>query len=375
MRLNFVDLRRQYLSYKEEIDRAIDKVLNSTRFIMGPEIKELEEQLAAYVGVKHAIGVSSGTDALLLALMAYDIKPGDEIITTPFSFIATAEVISLLKAKPVFADIEDSTYNLDPAKIAGIIEQKKKTEEFRIKGIIAVSLYGQCADFDALNSIAQKHNLFVLEDACQSFGATYKGRRSCSLTDVAATSFFPSKPLGCYGDGGMVFTGDDSLAGKVRHLREHGSQERYEHKYVGLNSRLDTIQAAVLLAKFRHFEDELILRQKCGAYYTEKLKDLQPTVIPPAILAHNKSVYAQYSIRVKRRDHLAESLKKDGIPTAIHYPKPLHLQTALDYLGHRPGDFPVSESVAGGILSLPMHPFLTEDEQSFIVDRIAAALV
>lgn len=225
-----------------------------------------------------------------------------------------------------------------------------------------------------MNSIAQKHGLFVLEDACQSFGATYKGKYSCSLTEVAATSFFPSKPLGCYGDGGMVFSNDDSLAGKVRHLREHGSQKRYEHRYVGLNSRLDTIQAAVLLAKFRHFEDELVLRQKRGAYYTEKLKTLEPTIIPPLILPYNTSVYAQYSIRVKRRDHLADSLKKDGIPTAIHYPKPLHLQTALDYLGYHTGDFPVCESIAREILSLPMHPFLTEDEQSFIVDKIASAL-
>lgn len=372
--MNFIDLKRQYLTYKEEINQAIASVLNSTQFVMGPEVRKLEKKLADYVGVKHAIGVSSGTDALLLALMAYGIKPGDEIITTSFSFVATAEAIAFLKAKPVFVDIEDRTYNLDPTKAAEIIEQKKKAQKIRIKGVLAVNLYGQCADFDALNSIAKEQGLFVLEDACQSFGAIYKDKRSCSLSDAAATSFFPSKPLGCYGDGGMFFTNNDSMAERVRYLREHGSPKRYEHLYIGLNSRLDTIQAAVLLAKFRHFENELFLRQKCGSYYTEKLKGLEPAVTPPSILPFNKSTYAQYSIRLKRRDHVAESLRKNSIPTAIHYPKPLHLQKAFSYLGYRPGDFPVSEAVAEQILSLPMHPFLTEDEMSFIVKKIAAAL-
>lgn len=372
--MNFIDLKRQYLAYKQEIDETIASVLNSTQFIMGPEVRELEERLAAYVGVKQAVGISSGTDALLLALMAYNIEPGDEIITTPFSFMATAEVISLLKAKPVFADIEDRTYNMDPARVAEVINQRRKTGKFKIKGLIAVNLYGQCADYDALNSIAREQGLFVIEDACQSFGATYKGRHSCSLSDVAATSFFPSKPLGCYGDGGMVFTDNASIAERVRYLREHGSRRKYEHRYIGLNGRLDTIQAAVLLAKFRHFENELIMRERCAAYYAERLGHLQPDLIIPLILPHNTSAYAQYSILVKKRDQVADSLQRQGIPTAIHYPKPLHLQEAFAYLGCRSGDFPVSEAVAREILSLPMHPFLTEDEQRLVVEGIFAAL-
>lgn len=372
--MNFVDLKRQYLAYKQEIDETIASVLSSTQFVMGPEVQELEKQLAAYVGVEHAIGVSSGTDALLLSLMAYDIKPDDEIITTPFSFVATAEVISLLGARPIFADIEDRTYNLDPAKVAEVIRWKRKTSPFKVKGIICVNLYGQCADFDALRSLAQEDGLFILEDACQSFGATYKGRRSGSLSEVAATSFFPSKPLGCYGDGGMVFTNNASIAERVRYLREHGSRRKYEHRYIGLNGRLDTIQAAILLAKFRHFEDELIMRERCAAYYAERLGPLQPDLIIPLILPHNTSTYAQYSILVKKRDQVADSLQRQGIPTAIHYPKPLHLQEAFAYLGCRSGDFPVSEAVAREILSLPMHPFLTEDEQRLVVEGLIAAL-
>lgn len=372
--MNFIDLKLQYLAYKDEIEQSIQTVLNSAQFIMGKEVGLLEEKLGSYVGVKNAIAVSSGTDALLLALMACGVKPGDEIITTPFTFIATAEVISLLGAKPVFVDIEEEAYCIDPAQVRETLERKRSEGSFRVKGIIAVSLYGQCADFDALNEIALSNGLFLLEDACQSFGATYKGRRSCSLSLAAATSFFPSKPLGCYGDGGMVFTDDDTLAEKIRRLRVHGSQTRYEHMEIGLNGRLDTLQAAILLAKFAHFEEEISLRQKCAAFYSEHLEPLRPAVITPVVLPYNSSVFAQYSIQVRQRDKIAEWLAESGIPTAVHYPKPLHMQKAFEYLNYRRGNFPLSEKVAGNILSLPMHPFLTGDEQSLVVSKLSSAL-
>lgn len=360
MKINFIDLKRQYIQYKSEIDREIAGVLDSTQFIMGAKVGELERILADYVGVRYGIGVSSGTDAILLALMAYGIKSGDEVICPPFTFIATAEVVSLLGARPVFADIEERTYNIDPSMI-----EEKITE--RTKGIIPVSLYGQVADLNTIDSIAKGYDLFMIEDGCQSFGATYKGKRSCGISDIGVTSFFPSKPLGCYGDGGMVFTNNEEMAKAIGSLRIHGQERRYRHKHIGINGRLDTIQAAVLIAKYRHLEEEIALREIKGMYYTEGLKDV---VITPYIERHNASVYAQYSIRTDRRDDLSKYLNNNGIPTAIHYPVPLHLQEAFGYLGYREGYFPVSEGVAREIVSLPMSPFIEQDEQDYVIDKI-----
>ena len=360
MKLNFIDLKSQYLKYKQDINREISEVLESAQFIMGSKISELEGMLADYVGVKHGIGVSSGTDAILLALMAYGVKAGDEIICPPFTFIATAEVISLLGARPVFVDIDEKTYNIDPSLIEDKITDKTR-------GIIAVSLYGQVADMDSINSIAQRKGLFVIEDGCQSFGATYKGRMSCGIPNVGVTSFFPSKPLGCYGDGGMVFTDDEEIARLIKSLRVHGQEKRYQHKYIGINGRLDTMQAAILIAKFKHLDEEIRLREIKGNYYTEGLKDV---VITPYIEEHNTSVYAQYSIMTDRRDGLSKYLNDNGVPTAIHYPVPLHLQEAFRYLGYREGDFPVSEMVAKGILSLPMSPFIAQDEQDYVIGKV-----
>ena len=360
MKLNFIDLRTQYLKYKSEIDREIADVFDSTQFIMGNKVAEIEKSLAGYIGVHYGIGVSSGTDALLLSLMAYGIKSGDEVICPPFTFIATAEVISLLGARPVFVDIDERTYNIDPSLI-----EKKITD--RTKGIITVSLYGQVADMDSINSMAKQHGIFVIEDVCQSYGASYKGKKSCAVSDVSVTSFFPSNPLGCYGDGGMIFTNNEDTAKVIQSLRNHGQEKRYQHKLIGINGRLDTIQAAVLNAKFPYFEEEIKLREIKGAYYTGALKEI---VVTPYIERHNTSVYAQYSIRTDRRDDLSNYLNGCDIPTAIHYPVPLHLQEAFEYLGYREGDFPVSEKVSKEILSLPMSPFITQDEQDYVIEKI-----
>lgn len=360
MKLNFIDLKQQYTKYKTEIDQGIAEVINSTQFIMGPKVSELEQTLAEYVGVRSGISVSSGTDALLLALMAYGVKSGDEIICPPFTFIATAEVIALLGAKPVFVDIDEKTYNINPL----LIEEKINKNT---RGIIPVSLYGQVADMDAISSIADRHGIFVIEDGCQSFGGKYKGKRSCGFRDIGVTSFFPSKPLGCYGDGGMIFTDNEAQAAIMKNLREHGQEKRYKHKYIGINGRLDAIQAAVLLAKFRHFEEEVKLREIKASYYNEGLKDVVTT---PYVEDYNTSVFAQYSIRSDRRDGLIKYLNDNGIPTAIHYPIPLHFQEAFNYLGYKGGDFPVSEKLSSEILSLPMSPFITQDEQDYVIGRI-----
>jgi len=360
MKLNFIDLKRQYVKYKQDIDREISEVLETTQFILGNKVSELEKQLAAYVGVRFGIGVSSGTDALLLALMAYGVKSGDEVICPPFTFIATAEVIALLGARPVFVDIDEKTYNINPSMIEDEITD-------RTRGIIPVGLYGQAADMDEIYSIAQRRGLFVIEDGCQSFGATYKGRRSCGLPDVGVTSFFPSKPLGGYGDGGMVFTDNEDIAKMIDSLHVHGQKERCRHKYIGINGRLDAMQAAILLAKFKYLDEEIKLRQQKGAYYTDGLKDV---VVTPYIEPHNTSVYAQYSIMAGKRDELGKYLNDSGIPTAIHYPVPLHLQEAFTYLDYREGDFPVSEKTSKGILSLPMSPFITQDEQDYVIGKI-----
>lgn len=362
--MDFIDLKTQYQNYRSEIDPLLSDIMANARFIMGPELKAFETQAAEYIGSSYAIGCSSGTDALLLALMAIDIQPGDEVITTPFTFIATVEVISLLKAKPVFVDIDEKNYNID-------IDQLESKITDKTKAFIPVSLYGQCPDMNKINQIAEKHKITVIEDAAQSFGAIYKGRKSCNLSKIGATSFFPSKPLGGYGDGGMVFTSDDALADKMKQLLNHGQNARYQHKYVGINGRLDNIQAAVLSVKLKHFEAEAIKRFSIGRKYNDLLKDTD-VIIPMVEPYTDRHVFAQYSIRVKNRDKVVGFLKEKQIPTAIHYPVPIHLQEAYSYLGNKKGSFPVSENISNEIMSLPMHPLLTEDAQKFITDQIKA---
>lgn len=313
------------------------------------------------MGSKYALGCSSGTDALLLALMALEIQPGDEVITTPFTFIATAEVIAFLGAKPVFVDIDARDFNIDPSRIEAAITPKTRA-------IMPVSLYGQCADMDPINAIAKAHNLAVIEDGCQSFGATYKQKRSGNLCLIGTTSFFPSKPLGGYGDGGAIFTSDEQVANRVSALRNHGQSARYEHGFIGINGRLDAIQAAILQVKLRHFDEELVRREQRRQRYDQALA--QSAVTVPSLLEGRTSVCAQYSIRSRDRDGLAEHLKRAGIPTAVHYPKPLHLQPAFEDLGYKRGDFPVSEQASAEVLSLPFSPFLSEADQDRVVEAV-----
>lgn len=359
----FIDLAKQQQRILPEIERRISAVLKHGQYILGPEITELEAKLASYCGVKHCITVSSGTDALLIALMAIGIKPGDEVITTPFTFIATGEVIALLGAKPVFVDIDPKTYNIDPALIEAAVTPKTRA-------IMPVSLYGQCAEFDAINAIAAKHNLIVIEDACQSFGATYKGRKSCALSHIGCTSFFPSKPLGCYGDGGACFTDDDALALKMRQVMNHGQDRRYHHPMIGLNGRCDTLQAAVLLAKMEIFEEEVILRSEIGAKYSALFAAANGKIVTPYVESYNTSVYAQYTIQIENRDALQQALQPKGVPTAVHYPVPLNLQPAFSELGKPAGSFPVAEAVANRVMSLPMHPYLDEVTMKRIVEAV-----
>jgi len=361
MKINFIDLQAQYQEYSNEIDQEIKEVCTTAQFIGGPKLQSFEKNLAEFTGVTHAIGCSSGTDALLLSLMALDIKAGDEVITTPFTFIATAEVIAFLGAKSVFVDIDEQTYNIDPSQIEAVITDKTKA-------IMPVSLYGQCADMEAINSIAERHNIAVIEDACQSFGAEYKGTKSCNLSTIGCTSFFPSKPLGAYGDGGAIFTNDDALAEKIRMLLNHGQNERYKHKYIGINGRLDAMQAAILNVKLKHFEKEVQARQKIGERYSDGLFTCK--LITPYVKADRTSVYAQYSVRVKEREKITSALSEKGIPTAVHYPMPLHLQEAFSELGYKKGDFPISEKVSEEIMSLPMSPYLSEEQQDFIVNAL-----
>ncbi len=356
--MQFVDLNHQYKRIKENVNQRILKVLDHGQYIMGPEVKELEDKLATFVGTKYCIGVANGTDALLIAMMALGVGVGDEVITTPFTFIATAEMIALLGAKVVFVDIDPRTYNIDITKIEAAITQKTKA-------IMPVSLFGQCADFDAINAIATKFKIPVIEDAAQSFGATYKGRKSCNLSTIGCTSFFPSKPLGCYGDGGACFTNDDELAKAMQEIRLHGQDRRYHHSRLGINGRLDTIQAAILLAKLEIFPEEIELRTKVGAKYTELLKD---RMITPYIEPFNTSVYAQYTTQVNNRDQVQEKLKNAGIPTAIHYPIPLHKQPVFaDYFDC---ELQISELTASKVLSLPMHPYLQDHDIEFIVQQL-----
>jgi len=358
-KIDFANLKKQYFKYYPEIEEEMDKVLNSASYIMGSAVKELEENLCSFTGAKNAITCSSGTDALLLAMMALDIKPGDELITTPFTFIATAETIALLKAIPIFVDIDEKTYNINPAKIEEKITSKTKA-------IMPVSLYGQPANMDAIQTIADKYNLKVIIDGAQSFGSTYKGKTDSNLGDISTTSFFPAKPLGCFGDGGAVFTNDEDLAAKIKSLRVHGQSKRYHHKYVGIGGRMDTIQCAIVDVKLKYYKKDLALRQEVAKKYTQKLKTKNQQLKTPIVADNCTSAFAQYSIRVKNRDELQVKLKEQGIPTAIHYPRPLHLQECFAYLGHKEGDFPVAEQVSKEIMSLPMNPYISDDEIEYI---------
>lgn len=371
MKINFHDLQAQYNLYKDEINSALQKVLDSCQFIMGQDVTDFEAALAKFVDTKHALTCASGTDALLLALMAIDIKPGDEVITTPFTFIATAEVISLLGAKPVFADIQRDTYNIDPNKIVDKITEKTRA-------IIPVSLYGQAADMDEINQLAALYGdkigkkIYVIEDAAQSLGAEYKGKQSGNLSDIGCISFFPSKPLGCYGDGGAVTTNDSELAEKIKSLRVHGQTQRYYHKYIGFNCRLDTIQAAILQVKLKYFPEEIKKRERIAARYTQLLSDMD--LVLPTVKADRTSVYAQYSVRVNDRQKLIDHLKRKNIPTAVHYPQPLHMQECFRSLGYEKGDFPIAEKISSEIMSLPMSAFVTDMQQIYVANAIGELL-
>ena len=362
--MEFVDLKKQQSKIRSDIDYSIKKVLDHGKYILGPEVFELEKRLAEYVGTNHCITVSSGTDALLISMMALGIKSGDEVITTPFTFVAAVEAIKLLGAKPVYVDIDDNSYNISSEKIESSITEKTKL-------ILPVSLFGQCADMDPINRISKKYNLPVLEDGAQSFGATYKGGKSCSMSTIGCTSFFPSKPLGCYGDGGAIFTNDDELASKMRSIRVHGQTIRYHHSSLGLNGRLDTIQAAILLAKFKIFDNEILLRNKVADFYTKELNRANLGIKTPSIINGNVSVYAQYAILVNNREGLITALTKNKIPTAIHYPIPAHMQN--EYRDKK-SNLPVSEYVAEKILCIPMHPYLQKNEQDLIIKSIVNVL-
>lgn len=373
--MDFIDLKTQYQRIREPVNARIQKVLDHGQYILGGETQELEKRLAEFVGTKHCIAASSGTDTLLIALMALEIGAGDEVITSPFTFIATGEMIALAGAKPVFVDIDPKTYNIDPALIERAITP-------RTKAIMPVSLYGQCADFDAINAIARKHRLPVIEDGAQSLGALYKGKQSCGLSEIGSTSFFPSKPLGCYGDGGALFTDDDALAKVMREIRVHGQDRRYHHPRLGINGRFDTLQAAVLLAKLDIFDDEVAARTRIGARYAalineafSKVPDPQLRVAAPALASQCTSVYAQYTVEVPNRPKVEEGMKARGIPTAVHYPVPLHLQPVFSNLRQGEGSFPVSEAAAGRVISLPMHPYLTEEQQVKVITALKEAVI
>lgn len=357
--IEFIDLKTQQALIKDKIDAGIQRVLAHGQYILGPEVAELEEKLAAFVGAKYCITCANGTDALQIAQMALGVGPGDEVITPGFTYIATAETVALLGAKPVYVDIDPRTYNLDPKLLEAAITP-------RTKAIIPVSLYGQCADFDAINAIAGKYGIPVIEDGAQSFGATYKGRRSCNLTTIACTSFFPSKPLGCYGDGGAIFTSDEELAKVLRQIARHGQDRRYHHVRVGVNSRLDSLQAAVLLPKLEIFEDEIAGRQLVARKYDERLGAAGLTTTP-FIEAHNISAFAQYTVRVQDRSVVQERMNALGVPTAVHYPIPLNKQPAV---ADPQAQLPVGDTYAEQVISFPMHPYIKDEDVSLVVSGL-----
>lgn len=361
--VQFVDMAAQQARIKASLDTRMAAVLAHGKYILGPEVIELEEQLAAFTGAKYCISCANGTDALQVALMALGVSFGDEVITPGFSYIATAETSAVLGAKPVYVDIDPVTFNMDPAALEAAITPKTKA-------IIPVSLYGQCADFDTINAIAEKHGIPVIEDGAQSFGGTYKGKRSGNLSTIACTSFFPTKPLGCYGDGGAIFTSDDELAKVIRQIARHGQDRRYHHIRVGVNSRLDTLQAAVLLAKMEVFEDELRTRNEAAQMYSQKLSGVN-SLSTPTVLEHNVSAWAQYTVRVQDRPAVAEALSAAGIPSTVHYPLPLNKQPAVE-------DLSVSlahgDKAATEVLSLPMHPYMSDAVVSQITEALIAAV-
>src|SRR5690554_6703798 len=357
--MDFIDLKTQQKRIRDSLDERIAAVLAHGQYILGPEVEQLEDALARFTGALYCISCANGTDALQISLMGLGIGPGDEVITPGFAYIATAEAITVVGARPVYADIDERTYTVDPASVEALVSP-------RTRAIMPVSLYGQCADMDALEAIAERYNLAIIEDAAQSFGATYKGRRSCRLSTVACTSFFPSKPLGCYGDGGALFTSDAQLAARLRQIARHGQDRRYHHVRLGMNCRLDTLQAAVLLAKLEIFEDEIEQRQKAATRYGTLLEQAGIRSAPQ-IAEHNTSVYAQYTIRSLERQRLQQRLKNAGIPTVVHYPLPLHRQPAV---ACKYSNLPVSETVAQQVVSLPMHPYLSHRQQQIIVEAL-----
>ena len=360
--MQFIDLSTQQKRIRQKLESRVRQVFDHGQYIMGPEVKELEQKLTAFAGTNHCITCSSGTDALLIALMALDIGPGDEVITVPYTWISTAEVIGLLHAKSVFVDIQPDTFNIDPNLIEAAITPNTKA-------IMPVSIYGQCADMTRINAIAEKHHIPVIEDGAQSFGATHHGKKSCALSTIGCTSFFPSKPLGCYGDGGAIFSNDDHLAEKMRQIRVHGQKVKHQHPLVGINGRLDTLQAAILLEKLEIFPEECRLRWKAGQQYNKLFSDISGIQVP-FIAEGNDSVYAQYTLLTEDREMVSNALKIEGVPSVAYYAVPLHLQDAFADLGYKPGDFPVSEQVAAQCLSLPMHTYLNMEDQ----ERIASTM-
>ncbi len=356
--MQFIDLKAQYRRLQAEVDAGIRRVLDHGAYIMGPEIGELEAGLSAFCGARHSISCSSGTDALLLGLMACEVGPGDAVFTTPFTFFATAEVVALLGATPVFVDIDARTFNMDPNRLDEAVRQVVSAGRLTPRGIMPVNLFGLPADYDAISAIAAEHGLFVLEDTAQGFGGEYMGRKSGTLGDLSATSFYPPKPLGCYGDGGAVFTGDDALAEKIRSVRVHGEGiDKYDNIRIGLNARMDSIQAAVLLSKLTVFADEIGQRHRVAQNYSNALSGL---VEIPRVPAGCKSVWAQYSVLSDHRQAIRSALQASGIPTVVYYPTPCHLSPAFRNLGYRAGDMPVAESVSRRIFSLPMHPYIED---------------
>jgi dTDP-4-amino-4,6-dideoxygalactose transaminase len=369
--MHFIDLAAQQKRIRRQLDERIRKVLDHGQYILGPEIRELEEKLAAFVSMPYAVSVASGTDALLMPLMGEDVGPGDAVFTSTFTFIATAGAIALTGATPVFVDIDPDTFNIDPGQLAAAIERTMAEKKLVAKGIIPVDLFGQPADYAAIQAIADRYRLFVLEDAAQSFGASQGGRKAGALAAVSGTSFFPAKPLGCYGDGGMIFTDSQETRDRLLSIRVHGQgADKYTNVRVGINGRMDSLQAAVLLAKFEIFAAEIELRQEVAARYDRLLSAVAKT---PRVLAGNVSAWAQYTLRHPRRDEIIGKLRAKDIPTAIYYPIPLHLQQAFSKLGYRRGDFPVAEKAAAEVFSLPMHPYLTAAEQETIAGIICAS--
>ena len=363
-KIEFIDLKAQYAALRDEIAVRMQRVLDHGQYIMGPEVKELEAALVAHTGARHCVTVSSGTEALLIAMMALDLKPGDEVITTPFTFAATAETIVLLGGVPVWVDIEPDTCNIDAGKIEAAITP-------RTRAIMPVSLYGQCADMDEINAIGARHGIPVIEDAAQSYGATYRGKRSNNLSTFGCTSFFPSKPLGCYGDGGAIFTNDDALAQAAREIRVHGQSARYTHTRVGVGGRMDTLQCAVVLAKLGRLDWELQRRREIGAVYHRRLAalNLQTLTVRP----DRDSVWGQYTVRVANRAHVQAQLAEAGVPTAVHYPKPLHRQPAYVKYGD-PDGCPISLAAAEEVMSLPMSADLSDTDLDRVVAALAAAV-